>query len=73
MQNIRAIVPAQDKWVNLVWQVNDWCNFRCSYCSEWNWAGRNKNDENIGLIVNTLERIILHYQDKGYRLSLIHI
>ncbi len=67
MQNIRAIVPAQDKWVNLVWQVNDWCNFRCSYCSEWNWAGRNKNDENIGLIVNTLERIILHYQDKGYR------
>ena len=40
---------------------NDWCNFRCTYCSEWNWAGRNKNDTDIP-IVNTLERIMLHYK-----------
>jgi organic radical activating enzyme len=67
MQDIKAIVPAKDKWVSLVWQVNDWCNFRCTYCSEWNWAGRNKNDDDIDTIVNTLETIIQTYQDKGYR------
>ncbi len=67
MQNIKAIIPAKDKWVSIVWQVNDWCNFRCTYCSEWNWAGRNKNEENIDLIVNTLEKIVKHYQLKGYK------
>ena len=67
MQNIKAIIPAKDKWVSLVWQVNDWCNFRCTYCSEWNWAGRNKNEDDINLIVSTLERIMLHYKDKGYK------
>jgi len=66
MQDIKAIIPAKDKWVSIVWQVNDWCNFRCTYCSEWNWAGRNKNDSDIPLIVDTLERIMLHYKAKGY-------
>ena len=67
MRDIKAIIPAKDKWVSLVWQVNDWCNFRCTYCSEWNWAGRNKNEDDIDLIVTTLERIMLHYKDKGYK------
>lgn len=67
MQDIKAIIPAKDKWISIVWQVNDWCNFRCTYCSEWNWAGRNKNDKDINLIVNTLEKIMLHYKDNGYR------
>ena len=58
MQDIKAIIPAKDKWVSIVWQVNDWCNFRCTYCSEWNWAGRNRNDHDIPLIVDTLEKII---------------
>lgn len=67
MQDIKAIVPFKDKWVSIVWQVNDWCNFRCTYCSEWNWGGRHKNEQDVDLIVNTLEKIIKHYQDKGYR------
>lgn len=67
MKDFKAIVHAKEKWVNLVWQVNDWCNFRCTYCSEWNWAGRNKNEEDVQLIVDTLERIIVHYQNRGFR------
>ena len=67
MHDIKAIIPAKDKWISIVWQVNDWCNFRCTYCSEWNWAGRNKNDKDINLIVHTLEKIMLHYKDNGYR------
>ena len=69
MQDIKAIIPAKEKWCSIVWQVNDWCNFRCSYCNEWNWAGRNKNEEpdEIATIVDTLERIIDQYQAKGYR------
>lgn len=67
MKDFKAIIPAKEKWVNLVWQVNDWCNFRCTYCSEWNWAGRNKNEDDIQLIVNTLEKIIIHYQERGFR------
>lgn len=67
MQDIRAIIPAKEKWCSIVWQVNDWCNFRCSYCNEWNWGGRNKNEDEVEVIVETLERIIEHYQSKGYR------
>lgn len=28
-----AIWPAEMRFVNLVWQVSDVCNFRCSYCN----------------------------------------
>lgn len=67
MKNINAIIPAKDKWCSIVWQVNDWCNFRCSYCNEWNWAGRNKNEEELNIIIDTFEKIIDHYQSLGYR------
>jgi organic radical activating enzyme len=67
MKDFDAIVPAKDKWISIAWQVNDFCNFRCSYCSEWNWAGRNKNEDNIDQIQETLEYIIDYYQSQGYR------
>lgn len=67
MQDLKAIIPAKEKWCSIVWQVNDWCNYRCSYCNDWNWAGRNKNDKKINLIVNTLENIINFYKKNGYR------
>lgn len=67
MKDFDAIIPAKDKWISIAWQVNDFCNFRCSYCSEWNWAGRNKNEDNIPLIQETLEYIIESYQKQGYR------
>lgn len=66
MQDIKAIVPAKEKWCSIVWQVNDWCNFRCSYCNDWNWAGRNKNEE-TEIILQTFENIIDNYQRKGYK------
>jgi len=65
--DIKAIIPAKDKWITIAWQVNDFCNFRCSYCNEWNWAGRNKNEHDIPLIIETLEKIVKYYQNKGYR------
>lgn len=67
MKDIQAIIPAKEQWCSIVWQVNDWCNFRCSYCNEYNWAGRNKNEEELSIILETFEKILDHYQSKGYR------
>lgn len=66
MKDFDAIIHSKAKWINLVWQVNNWCNYRCSYCSEGNWGGRYKNEDNIDVIVDTLEKIVKYYQDQGF-------
>ena len=67
MKRLTKIVPAKEKWLSIVWQVNDFCNFRCSYCNEGNWGGRHKHETDIDTILTTLDYIIDLYQKRGYR------
>ena len=43
-----AIVPKEQKYANIVWQVNNLCNYRCEYCNEGNWSGEHLNLNNSG-------------------------
>lgn len=65
MQDIKAIVPAKEKWLSIAWQVNDFCNFRCSYCNQGNWGGAHRNEDEQ--IIENFERILDSYLEKGYK------
>lgn len=47
-----------ESWATINWQVTDWCNYRCSYCNEFNWGGKHKNNDNIDVMLANLEQII---------------
>ena len=47
MKRLTKIIPAKEKWLSIVWQVNDFCNFRCTYCNEGNWGGRHRHENDI--------------------------
>jgi|TARA_R100000479_G_scaffold95073_3_gene47086 MoaA/NifB/PqqE/SkfB family radical SAM enzyme len=67
MPTLNRIIPAKEKWLSIVWQVNDFCNFRCSYCNYGNWGGRYKHEDDIDKILTTLDYIIDLYQERGYK------
>ena len=60
------IVPVQDKYVCITWQVSDFCNFKCSYCNPGNWAGTNKNIANFAKMKINLTKIFDYYKEQGY-------
>ena len=64
--SLDRILPAENKYVNVTWQVNDWCNFRCSYCNEGNWGGNNMN-EDTDTYIGFLDELINVYQNNGYK------
>ncbi len=61
-----GIIPEKERYMNLVWQVSDICNFRCSYCNEGNWGGKSPNLETKKYIA-FLDRVIKYYEKKGYK------
>ena len=60
-------IDAPDKYLAVTWQVNNYCNFRCSYCNPGNWGGENVNDGNLGVYLANLQTIIQRYKDIGYK------
>jgi organic radical activating enzyme len=54
------------KYLSVTWQVNNFCNFKCSYCNPGNWSGTEKNDSNLKLYLYNLESIINTYKKNGY-------
>ena len=60
-------VEAPEPYLAVTWQVNNFCNFRCSYCNPGNWAGENPNNGNLDLYIQNLSTIIQKYKDVGYR------
>jgi organic radical activating enzyme len=71
-------IPTDDKlieissidqpYVNITWQVNDFCNYKCKYCNPGNWAGLGpKHDEEVDFekITTNMEKIISHFENKG--------
>jgi organic radical activating enzyme len=66
MNSLKAIKPEIRPYASIVWQVSDHCNFRCSYCSEYNWGGKNRNKD-FQKIEDPLRRIFSHYKKLGYQ------
>ena len=60
-------IDAPDKYLAVTWQVNNYCNFRCSYCNPGNWGGENVNDGNLEVYLANLQTIIQRYKDIGYK------
>ena len=53
-EELIAIKPMQKPYVNITWQVSDFCNYKCSYCNPGNWAGKNKKDDGFEEIIANL-------------------
>ena len=66
-----AIIPKKQKYANIVWQVNNLCNYRCEYCNEGNWSGEHLN-LNKEKIIAGLEKIYDYYLSKNYKLLKIY-
>jgi organic radical activating enzyme len=66
MPNLIAISPKDTPYLAVTWQVNNFCNYRCSYCNEGNWSGSYTNEDKIDVLIENLEKIIKYYQDNGY-------
>ena len=60
-------VKSKKPYLAVTWQVNNFCNYRCSYCNEGNWGGKNPNDGNLDIYLNNLRIIINKYRDLGYK------
>ena len=58
---------APEPYLAVTWQVNNFCNFRCSYCNEGNWSGRNPNNDNLEKYIENLGVIIDRYKSIGYK------
>ena len=60
-------ITAPEKYLSVTWQVNNFCNFKCSYCNPGNWSGTEKNNGNLGQYLFNLDAIINLYKSKGYK------
>ena len=60
-------IEAPEPYLAVTWQVNNFCNYKCSYCNPGNWGGANRNDDNLELYLENLEKIIAKYEAKGYK------
>ena len=66
-KNLIAIKQKNEKFANIVWQVSNLCNYRCTYCNEGNWKGDYKN-LNLDNVILGLEKIYNYYLDHDYKL-----
>lgn len=67
MSELLKITPIEDKYMSLTWQVNNFCNYQCSYCNPGNWSGSNRNNENLDIYKKNVRSIFQQYQDRGYK------
>ena len=67
MSTLLKITPMAEPYACLTWQVNNFCNFQCSYCNPGNWAGDNRNNGDLELYKNNTRKIFQTYQDRGYK------
>ena len=60
-------IEAPEPYLAVTWQVNNYCNFKCSYCNPGNWGGTDLNNDNLGKYLENLSIIIGRYKAKGYK------
>lgn len=59
-------IEPDKKYLDVTWQVNNLCNFKCSYCNPGNYEGTRKNNGNTETYINSLKAITDKYKDHGY-------
>lgn len=67
MSRLIAIKPLKDPYVSITWQVNNFCNYKCSYCNEGNWSGKYRNEGLEDVLLPNLEKLIAYYKSAGYK------
>jgi organic radical activating enzyme len=67
MNNLLKITPLAKPYATITWQVNNFCNFQCSYCNPGNWAGDSRNNSNLEIYKHNVRNIFRQYQDRGYK------
>ena len=60
-------IEAPQPYLAVTWQVNNFCNYKCSYCNPGNWGGSHRNEENLDVYLKNLETIINRYKQVGYK------
>lgn len=60
-------IYAPEPYLAVTWQVNNFCNYKCSYCNPGNWGGSHRNDDNLDIYLKNLDIIINRYKDVGYK------
>jgi organic radical activating enzyme len=53
-------------YLDVVWQVSNFCNYKCSYCNPGNYCGDSRNDDNLITYIQNLEVITNKYRELGY-------
>jgi organic radical activating enzyme len=60
-------IKPKDKYLAVTWQVNNFCNYKCSYCNPGNYSGTDRNEEwPIEIYLKNLSTIINRYKQAGY-------
>lgn len=67
MSELVKITPMEEPYATITWQVNNFCNFQCSYCNPGNWAGDSRNNGNLDTYMKNTRDIFQQYQDRGYK------
>lgn len=65
-QDIIAI-EAPEKYLAVTWQINNFCNYSCSYCNPGNYSGTDVNDGNLDIYLANLQDIVDKYKAAGYK------
>ena len=65
-KDLVAIWPGDEKFVNFTWQVNDVCNYKCSYCNPGNYGAKHKNLD-TDRYIQVLDQLIRHFKSENYR------
>ncbi len=60
-------IYAPEPYLAVTWQVNNFCNYKCSYCNPGNWGGSHRNDDNLDVYLKNLDTIITRYKNVGYK------
>jgi organic radical activating enzyme len=67
MSELLKITPMEEAYLSITWQVNNFCNFQCSYCNPGNWAGDSKNNGNLDAYKKNVMDIFRQYEVRGYK------
>lgn len=59
-------IEAPERYVAFTWQVNNFCNYSCSYCNPGNYSGEYSNDGNLDIYLANLQELVERYQAAGY-------
>lgn len=60
-------IKQNKKFLDITWQVNNFCNFKCSYCNPGNYEGTARNDKNLDMYLDGVKNITAKYLKKGYK------